>query len=248
MRTQFFQRLLDCKATLNGFLSITLMTMLISMTLESKALLKTMLGLGLGIDYSLLIVSRFREELRSHKVEQAIVQTLGTGGRAVCFSGLTVCIGLGCLTLFPILLLQSLGIAGAIVVLLSSVAAALTLLPALLGFVGHRIYGSHSQPRSIAKRQGFWSAIANTVTRYSLVALVVVLVIVAELTSPFLAARFGIGNEDILPGHWSIVWCPRIHFSAGTFTNLAQFHACWLFRCFVASRLILFVIWVEHGL
>ena len=98
----------------------------------------SMLGLGLGIDYSLLIVNRFRQELGSGSVQQAIVRSIDTAGRAVFFSGLTVCIGLISLLLFPISLLQSLGVAGALVVLVS-VAAALTLLPALLGVVGHWI-------------------------------------------------------------------------------------------------------------
>ncbi len=160
--------------------------------------LTTMLGLGLGIDYSLLIVNRFREELKSSTVEEAITQTLETAGKTVFFSGLTVCIGLVCLMLFPILLLQSLGIAGAIVVLLS-VASSLTLLPALLGFVGHRIEASSSSQSRLAAQQSFWATTARTVTRYSLVAAFIVLVIVAGLTSPFLAARFGLSNADILP-------------------------------------------------
>ncbi|MGV0026159.1 MMPL family transporter [Phormidesmis priestleyi] len=159
--------------------------------------LTTMLGLGLGIDYSLLIVNRFREELQSNPVEQALIQTLETAGETVFFSGLTVCIGLVCLMLFPILLLQSLGIAGAIVVLLS-VMSALTLLPALLGFVGHRISARQSSQSRLAAHQ-IWATIGRIVTRHSLVATSIVLVIVTGLTSPFLAARFGLGNSDILP-------------------------------------------------
>lgn len=160
--------------------------------------LTTMLGLGLGIDYSLLIVNRFREELKSSTVEAALTQTLETAGKTVFFSGLTVCIGLVCLMLFPILLLQSLGMAGAIVVLLS-VASSLTLLPALLGFIGHQIEASPSSQFRLAAQKSFWATTARTVIRYSLVAVSIVLVIVAGLTSPFLEARFGLGNADILP-------------------------------------------------
>lgn len=159
----------------------------------------SMLGLGLGIDYSLLIVNRFREELANASVEEAIIRTVDTAGRAVFFSGLTVCIGLVCLLLFPILLLQSLGIAGSLVVMLS-VAAALTLLPALLGLVGHRINLGRRLPPP--QGRGFWAAIARTVIRHSLVAMVVVLVIVAGLTSPFLAARFGLGDANVLPNSY----------------------------------------------
>lgn len=160
--------------------------------------LTTMLGLGLGIDYSLLIVSRFREELKSSTVEQAIAQTLYTAGQTVFFSGLTVGIGLVCLMLFPILLLQSLGLAGAIVVFLS-VASALTLLPALLGFVGHRMHAGKSTQSRLAAQQSFWANVARAVIQHSLIAASIVLVVVAVLTSPFLAARFGLGNSDILP-------------------------------------------------
>jgi RND superfamily putative drug exporter len=160
--------------------------------------LATMLGLGLGIDYSLLIVSRFREELKSSTVEQAISRTLETAGHTVLFSGLTVCIGLVCLMLFPILLLQSLGFAGAIVILLS-VISALTLLPALLGIVGHRIIANKTSQSRLAAQRSLWAKIARTVTRHSIIACSIVLVIVGGLTSPFLSARFGLGNADILP-------------------------------------------------
>ncbi len=106
-----------------------------------------MLGLGLGIDYSLLIVSRFQEELQPDALEQSVIRTVDAAGRAVFFSGLTVGIGLLSLLWFPVLLLRSLSIAGAIVVCIS-VAAALTLVPALLGLVRASIVGglSHHPP------------------------------------------------------------------------------------------------------
>ncbi len=157
----------------------------------------SMLGLGLGIDYSLLIVNRFREELETNSVEKAIVRTIDTAGRAVFFSGLTVCIGLVSLLLFPILLLRSLGVAGSLVVLLS-VAAALTLLPALLGIVGHNINRWTVVPIS-PQRSGIWSNIAQNVIRYSVAAVAIVLAIVIILTSPFFQARFGVGDASILP-------------------------------------------------
>ena len=98
--------------------------------------LATMLGLGLGIDYSLFIVSRFREELRrGQSVERAIAWSIATAGRAVLFSGATVMIGLLALLTFDITALRSMGMAGALVVLLS-VLAALSLLPAVLAVLG----------------------------------------------------------------------------------------------------------------
>ena len=107
--------------------------------------LATLLGLGLGVDYSLLLTSRFREELaarpddrQAERVADAVEATVATAGRAVFFSGLTVLLGLAGLVLFEFMILRSVGIAGAIVVLLAA-SSALTLLPALLAIVGPRI-------------------------------------------------------------------------------------------------------------
>src|SRR5438067_7374307 len=101
--------------------------------------LATMLGLGLGIDYSLFLVSRFREELaRGESVERAVAWSVASAGRAVLYSGTTVIIGLLALLTFDITALRSMGLAGALVVALS-VLAALTLLPAVLSVLGQRL-------------------------------------------------------------------------------------------------------------
>jgi putative drug exporter of the RND superfamily len=157
----------------------------------------TMLGLGLGIDYSLLMVNRFREELHCGSVSQAVTRTVETAGHAVFVSGITVCISLFCLLLFPISVLRSIGIAGSLVVLLS-VAAALTLLPALLTLIGHRIDGGRRVVQSPAN-SGFWTAIARQVTRRSVASIAVVLALVAFLSFPFLNVHFGLGDASILP-------------------------------------------------
>jgi putative drug exporter of the RND superfamily len=157
----------------------------------------TMLGLGLGIDYSLLMVNRFREELHCGSVSQAVTRTVETAGRAVFVSGMTVCISLFCLLLFPISVLRSIGIAGSLVVLLS-VAAALTLLPALLALIGHRIDGGRRIVQSSAS-SGFWTAVARQVTRRSVASIAIVLAIVAFLSFPFLNVHFGLGDASILP-------------------------------------------------
>ncbi|HEY9602798.1 MAG TPA: MMPL family transporter [Allocoleopsis sp.] len=157
----------------------------------------TMLGLGIGIDFSLLIVNRFREELRLGSVEQAVVRTVDTAGRTVFFSGLTTGIGLVSLLLFPIVLLRSLGVAGSLVIWLS-VAAAVTLVPALLGVLGHGV-NRWRVVRPSPQRKGVWKAIAQTIMRHSMTAVAAVLVLVAILASPFLAARFGVGDVNILP-------------------------------------------------
>jgi RND superfamily putative drug exporter len=113
--------------------------------------LTTLLGLGLGVDYSLLMTSQFREEparrcggrlpdgrVERTAVETAVAVTVASAGRAVFFSSLTVLLGLAGLLLFEFMILRSVGAAGAIVVGLD-VAAALTLLPALLTLAGPRI-------------------------------------------------------------------------------------------------------------
>ncbi len=160
--------------------------------------LVSMLGLGLGIDYSLLIVNRFREELGTGSIESAIARTVETAGRAVFFSGLTVCIGLMGLLLFPITLLQSLGLAGSLVVLLS-VMVAVTLLPALLGLLGQRVQRRSLAVKFALRRQGYWAAIARSVIRHSIPVSLAVLLVVAGLSAPFLQARLGLTSADILP-------------------------------------------------
>ena len=99
----------------------------------------TMLGLGLAIDYSLFVVSRFREELHHGlSVEDAVVRTVATAGRTVAFSGVTVAVALSALLLFPQNFLRSMG-AGGIAAVLVAMVAALTMLPALLGVLGPKV-------------------------------------------------------------------------------------------------------------
>src|SRR4029079_436580 len=106
--------------------------------------LATLLGLGLGVDYALLLTSRFREEMRTRdasdqqQINEAVAITVGTAGRAVFFSGLTVLLGLIGLVLFEFMVLRSVGIARAMVVGLA-VASAVTLLPAVLATLGPRV-------------------------------------------------------------------------------------------------------------
>ncbi len=116
----------------------------------------TMLGLALAIDYSLFMVSRFREELRKGRdVATAVEVTVATSGKAVTFSGLAVAIGLSGLLLFEPSALRSFGIGGSLVVA-SSVLYALTFLPAVLGMMGHRVnslgVAAHPGPRPASVR------------------------------------------------------------------------------------------------
>ena len=165
--------------------------------------LATLLGLGLGVDYSLLMTSRFREELAARsgpdRVADAVRVTVATAGRAVFFSGLTVLLGLIGLILFEFMILRSVGIAGAVVVALA-VAAALTLLPALLAVVGTRL--DLLRVRSVAVRSdgdGPWARVARAVMRRPIAVLIPTLAFLLILGAPFLHARFNAPDSSILP-------------------------------------------------
>jgi putative drug exporter of the RND superfamily len=166
--------------------------------------LATLLGLGLGVDYSLLMTSRFREELAArgggaNAVEEAVGATARTAGRAVFFSGLTVLLGLLGLVLFDFMILRSVGIAGAIVVGLG-VAAAMTLLPAVLAYAGvhlDRLRVRRMKPRPAA--EGAWSRLAWWVMRRPVAVLVPTLALLLALGTPFLHVRFNAPDARILP-------------------------------------------------
>ena len=166
--------------------------------------LATLLGLGLGVDYSLLMTSRFREELALRpdgpdRVSDAVRITVATAGRAVFFSGLTVLLGLLGLVLFEFMILRSVGIAGAIVVGLA-VLSALTLLPAILTILGSRI--DRLAVRRVSRTPGLdgaWSRLARRVMRHPIAVMVPTLGVILLLGSPFLHVRFNAPDATILP-------------------------------------------------
>jgi RND superfamily putative drug exporter len=165
--------------------------------------LATLLGLGLGVDYSLLMTSRFREELAHRqgpdRVAEAVRVTVATAGRAVFFSGLTVLLGLLGLVLFEFMILRSVGIAGAIVVGLA-VAAALTLLPAILAILGTRI--DRWSVRTVTVEPGAdgpWARLARRVMRHPVAVLIPTLGLLLVLGIPFLHVRFNAPDATILP-------------------------------------------------
>jgi RND superfamily putative drug exporter len=166
--------------------------------------LATMLGLGLGIDYSLFVVSRFREEIgRGQPLDRAVAWSVATAGRAVLFSGATVMIGLLALLTFDITALRSMGVAGALVVAIS-VLAALTLLPALLGMLGTRIDALAIGPLATAARRstngtGFWSRLAHAVMARPVAVLVPLLAVLIGVGLPFVRVQFGAPDASILP-------------------------------------------------
>jgi RND superfamily putative drug exporter len=154
-----------------------------------------MLGIGLGIDYGLLMVNRFREE-RGHglDVHAATERTVATAGTTVLFSALTVAVAMSGLFVFGIPLLSSFGIAGLGVVLLCMVAA-ITLLPAVLASVGHRI-----KPLApTADEQGRFYRLARWVQGHAVAVGVLVTVVLIALGLPFLSARFENGDARTLP-------------------------------------------------
>ena len=169
----------------------------------------TMLGLALAIDYSLFIVSRFREELRrGRSVGDAVERAVATAGKAVAFSGVAVAIGLSGLLLFKAPAIRSIGIAGALVVL-CSVVFALTFLPAMLGMLGHRVNawslgGLRRRLRPIADGAApvdtaRWERVARAVMRRPIRVLVPTLAFLVLVGSPFLGLRQGVPGAEIYP-------------------------------------------------
>jgi RND superfamily putative drug exporter len=166
----------------------------------------TMLGLALAIDYSLFLVSRFREELsRGRTVEQAVERAVATSGKAVVFSGSAVAIGLAGLLFLKAPALSSMGLGGAIVVFFS-VLYALTFLPAVLGMLGPRV-NALSLGGLVARLRGGrplarthrWEPIAHAVMRRPVLVFVPVLALLLGLGTPFLHIEQGVPGASIYP-------------------------------------------------
>ena len=160
----------------------------------------TGLGLGLGIDYALLIVTRFREELRDgHEPRTAVARTVATAGRTVLFSGATVMLVLAAMLFFPQYFLRSFGYAG-IAVTAMAVLAALTALPAALALLGRRVDRFRVLRRDLAPRDvGVWSRIATLVMRRPLPVLIVTAGALLALAAPVLGVSFAQPDQRILP-------------------------------------------------
>jgi RND superfamily putative drug exporter len=165
--------------------------------------LTTALGLGLAIDYSLFIVSRFREELHhGWSREDALARTLQTAGRTVLFSGLTVAVSLAALLVFPLAFLRSFAWAGMAVVALAAIGS-IIVLPAALAVLGPRIdrFALRTpKPRSAAElEQGFWHRLAMSVMRRPIRYALGVLAFLLLLGAPFLHVQFGLSDDRVLP-------------------------------------------------
>jgi RND superfamily putative drug exporter len=153
-----------------------------------------MLGLGLGIDYGLLMLSRFREERGAGlDVPAAVCRTMATAGRTVVFSACTVAVALTGLLVFDVATIRLLAVAG-IAVVLACMAAALTLLPALLARFGHRI-----RPGTPSGSDGAFARIARVIQRRAVPVVAVVGVGLVVLALPFAGARFDDPGVRSLP-------------------------------------------------
>jgi RND superfamily putative drug exporter len=157
----------------------------------------SMLGLGLGTDYSLFMVSRYREELSRRDPGEAVAVTVATAGRAVVFSGVAVFVGLLGLLTFQFMMLRSLGLAGGIVVLVA-VGAALTLLPALLGIAGPRINALPIGP-GWRTRNATWERLARWVMPRATRVMLPVLLLLLAMGLPFLQVHFSLPDARVLP-------------------------------------------------
>jgi len=172
--------------------------------------LTTALGLALAIDYSLFIVSRFREELAGGAGrDEAVRKTMQTAGRTVLFSALTVALSLAALLVFPVYFLRSFAYAGIAVVALAAIAA-LVILPALLAVLGGRLNSldlrvpvrrwlRRPPPQPVAVEQSFWYRLASAVMRRALPIGLAVVALLLVLGAPFLTVKFGYPDDRVLP-------------------------------------------------
>ncbi len=159
----------------------------------------TGLGLGLAIDYSLFLVTRFREELeRSDSTEKALVATTVSIGPMIAFSGITVALSLIALWVFPQRFLYSIGIGGAVVAL-TSAAVCMVLLPAVLGLLGKRVNALALGRWQQAPSTHRWHRLARFVLRYPVAVTVIAATVMVVAGLPFLRVELTQANAKILP-------------------------------------------------
>lgn len=168
----------------------------------------TMMGLAVGIDYSLFVLTRFREERQRGREKMDAIGVAGaTASRAVFFSGITVVLALTGLVIFPLSIFISIGI-GSILVVLMAISASLTLLPAMLGLLGDRVNkfripfiqrGKAAQ--NYESPTGFWAWITRVVTRVPVLSLVVVVVLLGSAAIPFFDRDTGMSGISGIPDY-----------------------------------------------
>ncbi|MDT0318191.1 MMPL family transporter [Streptomyces millisiae] len=167
----------------------------------------TLLGLGLAVDYSLLMVNRYREELAAGRATgPAVRATMASAGRTVLFSAVTVAVTLACLAFFPLLALRSIAYAGIAVALLSALVT-LTVLPALLALLGPRVdrgrlpllHRASSPTHDEELANGFWHRLSSFVMRRPVPIATLVAAGLLLLGAPFLNITLGTADERVLP-------------------------------------------------
>ncbi|MGH2988524.1 MAG: MMPL family transporter [Solirubrobacterales bacterium] len=197
--------LVGALAIVSTFLMLTVASELTSVSIFALNLV-TGLGLGLAIDYSLFIVSRYREEIaRTGPGLEAMRRTMATAGRSVLFSSLTVAGALAALLVFPQRFLYSMGIGGSLVALIAA-AIALIVLPAVLALLGTRV--NALSPRFLRQRaerdaheaeEGFWYRLSRTVMRFPGRIAAASAALLIALGLPFLGIEFTSVDARVLP-------------------------------------------------
>jgi uncharacterized membrane protein YdfJ with MMPL/SSD domain len=165
--------------------------------------LVTLIGFGIAIDYSLLVVYRYREELKTApSKEEAVVRTMTTAGRAVVFSGTAVGIGLALMLFMPLPFMRGFGLGG-LAIPLVSVVCALTLLPVLLYLIAAPLDRVHLIPRRVVERRdserNFWHGLAHAIMRRPAVFAASATALLLALAVPVLALELGPGSNDGIP-------------------------------------------------
>ena len=189
-------------AILGSFAALRLLTLATDVSIYSINI-TTILGLGLAIDYGLFMVARFRDELNAQPTtEAALARTVATAGRTVAVSGITVALALASLMLFPETFLRSMGYGGVATVLVD-VLAALTIMPALLAALGRRVNALRIR-RSVRRApatedHGAWYRIARSVMRRPVAYVVVIVIALLALGSPFRSITWGGTDARALP-------------------------------------------------
>ena len=169
------------------------------------------MGLALAIDYTLLIVSRFRDELADGGGrDEALVRTMATAGRTVLFSATTVALSMIAMALFPMYFLKSFAYAGVAVVALAAIAS-VTLTPAMIVLLGDRLDAldlragirrmlGRPQPVRRAIRQTFWYGWTKATMRRPISVSLAIIAVLLLLGAPFLGVKWGFPDERVLPG------------------------------------------------
>ena len=193
---------------LTSFGIITLVSAVVDVT-EVAPILAAMIGLGVGIDYALFIVTRHREHLHTGMtVEESAGRAIATSGAAVLFAGLTVVIAISGLAIAGMPAVTVMGLMSAVTVLVM-VAISLTLLPALLGFAGHkidawRLPGMRRGAGLSVGRETFWHRYGRRVTARPWPWLLGALSVLVLLTVPFFSLRLGMTDAGVSPESTSL--------------------------------------------